>query len=477
MSEQAPEQHLQTFPSKQEVDEFVDAHWNEFIEDLGDLVSIRSVEDLDAKAPGAPWGPKCAEALQKACDISKRLGLETKNCDGYIGIADVPGVDDKQIALIAHSDVVPEGAGWNTDPFTLTRKDGYLLGRGVLDDKEGVLIDLWTAAFYQQREGELRHPLRILIGANEETSMGDLEYYLQHYDQPAFLMTPDSEFPATHGEKGQGTISVTSAPIGDGACIVSMHVGSASNAIPGMADVTVRADADKLPDADHIEIESAGKGLAKISATGVGGHASIPEGTVNALYLLVNYMLANGLGNKEETEFLKFSQQLNSATDGSQIGIAKVDDAFGPVTCVSDTMDLRDGRLNTTIDVRFVRGMSIGQIESKLQEIVHDIKADVKVLRTMPPFYVDADKPEVVAALKAYSEYTGKTGKAFTIGGGTYARHFKNAIGFGPEEQHDDTPDWVGPMHGPNEGMREDEIKRDLKIYIRAISNLQDVDL
>lgn len=468
---------IQSAPSKKEIDDFVDSHWDEFIQDLADLVAIPSVENLDETASGAPWGSECAKALQKACDIGTRLGLDTKNCDGYIGIADVEGADDKQIATIAHSDVVAAGPGWNTDPFKLTRKDGYLLGRGVLDDKEGVLIDLWSAAFFQQREGTLRHPLRVLIGANEETTMGDVEYYLEHYNQPTFLMTPDSEFPATNGEKGQGTLEVTSKKIGDGAAIVDMHVGAASNSIPGLAEVTVLADATKLPPAPDIDIVPVDKKTTKIVAHGIGGHASIPEGTKNALAILVNYMLANGLGNKEETEFLKFSQRLNSATDGSQLGIAKTDTVFDPVTCVSDTMDLEDGHLVTTIDVRFVRGMTIGQIEDAVIDASHDIGAHVHVDRSMPPFYVGANNPEVKAAVRAYNEYTGKGGKAFTIGGGTYARHFKNAIGFGPEEQHEDTPDWVGTMHGPNEGMSEEEIKRDLKIYIRAIANLMELDL
>ncbi len=467
---------LQTAPTSEEIDEFVSNHWDEFIQDLSDLVAIRSVENLDEKGPGAPWGPGAAHALEKACEIAKRLGLQTKNCDGYIGIADVPGSDDKMIATIAHCDVVPEGSGWDTDPYVLTRREGYLLGRGSLDDKEGVLLELWTASFFAHRDGMLRHPLRALIGANEETTMQDVQYYLQHYEQPAFLMTPDSDFPATNGEKGQASLVITSKPIGDGSCIVEMHVGTASNAIPGLASATVRADAEKLPSDARIDVEKAGEGLTKLTAHGVGGHASMPEGTVNALGLLVSYLLKNGLGNKEETEFLRFENQMNSATDGSQLGLAKTDDVFGPVTCESNTLNLTDGRLVSTIDIRFVTGMTIDQVVDKVQEAVHDIKAEVYVKNTMPPFYIDADKPEVQAALDAYNEYTGKGGKAFTLGGGTYARHFKNAIGFGPEEAGEPTPDWLGTMHGPNEGISEEALKRDLKIYIRAISNLMKID-
>ena len=35
-------------------------------------------------------------------------GLSTRNCEGYVGYADLPGKSEKQIALITHLDVVPE---------------------------------------------------------------------------------------------------------------------------------------------------------------------------------------------------------------------------------------------------------------------------------------------------------------------------------------------------------------------------------
>ena len=31
--------------------------------------------------------------------------------------------------------------------------------------------------------------------------MKDVDYYLEHYPQPAFCFTPDAEFPVCYGEK------------------------------------------------------------------------------------------------------------------------------------------------------------------------------------------------------------------------------------------------------------------------------------
>ena len=45
----------------------------------------------------------------------------------------------KPILLMAHMDIVDAlREDWTTDPYTLTEQDGYLYGRGTLDNKSGV---------------------------------------------------------------------------------------------------------------------------------------------------------------------------------------------------------------------------------------------------------------------------------------------------------------------------------------------------
>ena len=59
----------------------------------------------------------------------------------------------------------------------------------------------------------LPYTLRILLGANGETGMKDVDYYLEHYPQPAFFFTPDAEFPVCYGEKGGYGGWLVSAPL------------------------------------------------------------------------------------------------------------------------------------------------------------------------------------------------------------------------------------------------------------------------
>ena len=43
---------------------------------------------------------------------------------------------------------------------------------------------------------------------------------------------------------------------------------------------------------------------------------------------------------------------------------------------------------------------------------------------------------------------------------------------WGPLDRTEPLPDWVGPEHGPNEGIWEHQLKRALAIYIRSLESL-----
>ena len=86
-------------------------------------------------------------ALDCGLAIAERLGYRTGDDEGYLGWADIPGDDERQVATIAHVDVVPAGPGWTGDPFTVRERDGWLLGRGVIDDKGPAVLSLYAGAF------------------------------------------------------------------------------------------------------------------------------------------------------------------------------------------------------------------------------------------------------------------------------------------------------------------------------------------
>ena len=107
---------------------YLEANWDAMMADLARLVEIPSVEDLPAAAPGAPFGPEPARALEAALALAERLGLDAHNMDGYVGYADaLCGREGaKQLGIIGHVDVVGAGPGWTVEPFAVTEREGYL---------------------------------------------------------------------------------------------------------------------------------------------------------------------------------------------------------------------------------------------------------------------------------------------------------------------------------------------------------------
>ena len=101
------------------VDTYVEDVWEDAVRDIAELVSHPSVADDSQGAEGSPFGPEVRSALDCALSIAGRLGYQVNDDAGYVGMADIPGEREEQIATIAHVDVVPAGPGWDTDPFSM----------------------------------------------------------------------------------------------------------------------------------------------------------------------------------------------------------------------------------------------------------------------------------------------------------------------------------------------------------------------
>jgi succinyl-diaminopimelate desuccinylase len=459
---------------KLEAHEYVERIWEDAVKDIASLVAIRSVEDMDHAEPGKPYGPAPFEALQTAVDIAARMGMDAHNCEGNIGYADVKGASPKQIAMIGHTDVVPEGTGWNYDPYKLTRKDGYLIGRGVLDDKGPTVLALYTAKFFAERAEKTGEPnpytIRVIIGNNEETEMRDVDWYLENYEQPEFLFTPDADFPLICGEKGGYSATIRSGKISD--VIVEFDGGTVGNAVAGEATALVRADAAALPAAERISVEAAADGMAKITAHGIAAHASLPEGSINAIGLLVNYLLDNDLCSADEKRFLEFERLVFASYDGSTLGIKSEDQRLGALTCIGGTMRTKDGVFEQTIDSRYPESITGEKITETVGALAAQYGATLTCDLDMVPSYQSPDSAPIQTLVDTYNEFTGHNEKAYCIGGGTYARHFKCSGAFGPNDPLDPMPEWIGAEHSADEGFSEEQLKRALEIYIVSTARL-----
>ena len=131
------------------IDAYLEENWETMVEDIETLVRIPSFEESDKATEGAPFGPGPKEALEAALEMASDMGFKTHDAEGYIGFADFPGKSDTQLGIIGHMDVVPAGPGWNFEPYAVTRKEGYLVGRGTLDDKGPSVVALHAMKFWK----------------------------------------------------------------------------------------------------------------------------------------------------------------------------------------------------------------------------------------------------------------------------------------------------------------------------------------
>src|SRR5262249_21075769 len=79
----------------------------------------------------------------------------------------------KALLLVAHMDVVGvERSNWTVDPFGAVAKDGYIYGRGAIDDK-GMLAANLAAFIYLKRSNVRLNRDVIFLATDDEEAFGD----------------------------------------------------------------------------------------------------------------------------------------------------------------------------------------------------------------------------------------------------------------------------------------------------------------
>lgn len=123
--------------------------------------------------------------------------------------AAAPRPAQKPILLLGHLDVVDAKAeDWTVDPFGLTEKDGYLYGRGVSDNKQGVaaittaLLSLRASGFRPKRD------IILLFTGDEETTGHGAELAVSEWRR-----WTDAEL-ALNSDGGGGGFSADGKPLG-----------------------------------------------------------------------------------------------------------------------------------------------------------------------------------------------------------------------------------------------------------------------
>ncbi len=460
----------------EQICKYIDANRENILNDIAALVNIPSTKG--APEEKMPFGKYPAEALNKALEMCRESGFAVKNISNAIGYADMNDLP-LELGIFAHMDVVPAGDGWESNPFEMTYKDGYIFGRGVSDDKGPAVAALYAMKAVKDTGIPLKKNVRLILGSDEECGSADLAYYFESEKTPAFSFSPDAEFPLINTEKGRFAPKFSAKTGDEENClprVVFFESGKAVNAVPNSAVMKIvgisKSDAEKaikaapsFPDINfNISFEN---DILTVTSSGKAAHASLPEEGANALTALLAIVNNFKLCECKSTSLLKGLNRLFAHNDcyGVSCGIAQEDKISGKLTLSLDILHFDGETMCGCFDSRTPLCSTYENTAEPIIKALSGIGFEINEMNMTPPHHVDPELPFIKTLLSAYEKHTGKKGECVAIGGGTYVHGIENGVAFGSI-----MPDVNTNMHGANEYMPFEDIITAAKIYAEAIA-------
>jgi acetylornithine deacetylase/succinyl-diaminopimelate desuccinylase-like protein len=135
---------------------------------LQEYIRINTVNPPGNEVEGARFLKKIFDAESIPCQL-----FEPFPDRGNL-LATLKGSRKKRpILLLNHIDVVPvEREHWEVDPFAGIIKDGYLYGRGALDDKSMGIVEMMVLLILKRENLHLKRDILFFAAADEETGGG-----------------------------------------------------------------------------------------------------------------------------------------------------------------------------------------------------------------------------------------------------------------------------------------------------------------
>ena len=448
---------------------------DELIKDLQDSIRIKSVEE-EAK-PGMPFGEGPAKALEHFLSVGEKLGFKAENFDNYAGHIDF-GTDDQEemVGILGHVDVVPEGTGWDHDPYGAEIVDNKMFGRGTLDDKGPMMICLYAMKALKDAGVPLKRKVRMILGANEETGWGCMKHYFEKLQMPhpAVSFTPDSEFPVTFAEKGILRALFKIKTDAD----ITVKAGNVFNAVPESATITLplsykEAAERELPlynegKENKVSFEITENKIV-VTSKGVAAHAAHPSlgyNSLSALMIFLGRLDIKENGFKEMVKF--FNDKIQMEFNGKLLGLNLVDEPSGEITINFGKCYVENGELIVSMDMRFPVTFEAESIKEKLFTVLNEYGLTFEPLKEEKPLYIPKDNFLVKTLMEVYQDMTGDMeSQPISTGGGTYAKAVSNCVAFGALLKG--TPD---SMHQKNECIDLASLDTLLPLFVETIYRL-----
>lgn len=443
------------------------------VEDICRLVAIPSIS-RPGESEEMPFGKSCSDAVACALEIGARMGFQPMNHKNICGTLLWRGRRNQEIGFFGHGDVVPAGSGWTYEPFQPVVKDGMLIGRGASDNKGSFMAALYALWYLKESGYEPEYSYRFFIGTNEEKGMEDIQYYTKHYEEPVFSIVPDVMFPVCNGEKGVLELDAEQAV--ESRVLLSFSSGIMSNAVPADAFATLRADEDMIARLQEqgCEMEFKEPGVVRVHVNGIAAHAAFPEGSESAEVKLAQILLNSEVLDENARKLMEGIVSLFGDYYGAGIHVPFSDEISGKLTHVGGIAAYENGVFRQNINIRYHITADYEAMMDAIERALAERGFELCKVRNSAPCYLDAKSEKVQKLTEICSRYLGTEMKPYVMGGGTYARKLKKAVGFGPGipgRAKRFGPE-KGGAHQPDEYMEIEDLKLAFLIYVDAILEL-----
>jgi acetylornithine deacetylase/succinyl-diaminopimelate desuccinylase-like protein len=274
----------------------------------------------------------------------------------------------KPILLAAHADVVGvERRGWHLDPFSGELEDGYIYGRGAIDNKGSLAVFTQALIRLAKEKVPLNRDIILLSEADEESGPYNTEWLAENY------------FPKID----------CAAALNEGGWIIENSDGSVRYV--------------SISTADKISV------WFKLTSHGKTTHSSmpVPNGAISqlaeALSELAHYRTKVHLLSSTQQFFLTLAQvskppesetfeQLVHAVDPQQATIADAEISKDPLlnAIMRNTMapvflnagfrgNIIPGNAEAIVNLRLVPGTDIDQVLDEVRAVIHNPQIDVTI--------------------------------------------------------------------------------------------------
>ncbi len=429
--------------------------------DLERLVAMRSVAEPVASSV------ECTRAAQEVVRLFAEAGVEgtrtVETSDGslaVVGHTPAPA-GAPTVLLYSHYDVQPPGdlAGWRTDPWTLTDRDGRWYGRGAADCKGNLVMHLTALRALTATGGPWPVGIRVVCEGSEEASSGGLERLVE--SDPG-LFAADVVVVADSGNVELGVPTVTTSLRGTGSVVVTVrtmegmvHSGAFGGPAPDALAALVHILATLRDDAGETTV----KGL---NASGRWDGAAYPEARFRAD---AGVLEGVGLLGRGEVADLLWARPVANVL---AIDAPSVEGATASIP--AQARALVNLRVPAGVDAREAQRLLVAHLEAAAP---WGARVEVEAKTLGQPFAARTDGPAFTALAAAMEEAFGTPMVTMGQGGAiplctTLARAHSGAeiLILGVEEPG-------CRIHSPGESVSPDELRRVAlaeALFLRALA-------